>query len=127
MVFVNSNKRSAKVDFPVVYMCYNAKITDILHLRHLNFAQIYKNKKSLLCFRTADFQFSLEFVLNYSALVESQQAAVESQAAESATTSSTTAASSTTATESVASVLLLAALFPQDAKDTAAKATNKKY
>ena len=29
--------------FPVVYMCYNAKITDILHLRHLNFAQIYKN------------------------------------------------------------------------------------
>ena len=76
-------------------------------------------------FRTADFQFSLEFVLNYSALVESQQAAVESQAAESATTSSTTAASSTTATESVASVLLLAALFPQDAKDTAAKATNK--
>jgi hypothetical protein len=39
-----------------------------------------------LCFRTADFQFSLEFVLNYSALVESQQAAVESQAAESTTT-----------------------------------------
>ena len=69
-----------------------------------------------MCFRTADFQFSLEFVLNYSALVESQQAAVESQAAESATTSSTTAASSTTATESVASALLLAALFPQDAK-----------
>ena len=82
-------------------------------------------KKCLLCFRTADFQFSLEFVLNYSALVESQQAAVESQAAESATTSSTTAASSTTATESVASALLLAALFPQDAKETAAKATNK--
>ena len=56
-----------------------------------------RHKKSLLRFRTADFQFSLEFVLNYSALVESQQAAVESQAAESATTSSTTAASTTTA------------------------------
>ena len=38
---------------------------------------------------------------------------------------SATAASSTTATESVASALLLAALFPQDAKETAAKATNK--
>ncbi|EJX05126.1 hypothetical protein EVA_06766 [gut metagenome] len=41
------------------------------------------------------------------------------------TTSSTTTVSSATTVESVASALLLAALFPQDAKDTAANATNK--
>lgn len=64
-------------------------------------------------------------VRNYSATT-----AAESTAAESATTaveSTTGAASSTVSTAAVESTVdsLLAALLPQDAKDTAANATNK--
>lgn len=60
---------------------------------------------------------------NYSALVESQL--IESQTVESTVASSVTIEISSTEVESIVSALLLAALFPQDAKETAANATNK--
>ena len=64
-------------------------------------------------------------VRNYSATTaESAQTAAESQT--TAAESTTGAASSTTATESESDATsLLAALFPQEAKETAANATNK--
>ena len=72
-----------------------------------------------------DFSILSNVVRNYSATT-----AAESTAAESATTaveSTTGAASSTVSTAAVESTVdsLLAALLPQDAKDTAANATNK--
>ena len=81
-------------------------------------------KKSEYAFACARLSILSNVVRNYSATT-----AAESTAAESATTaveSTTGAASSTvsTAAESAASSLL-AALLPQDAKDTAANATNK--
>ena len=42
--------------------------------------EVYKSKKSLLCFRTADFQFSLMFVLNIIQLrLQSQQLCYQQQ------------------------------------------------
>jgi guanyl-specific ribonuclease Sa len=64
-------------------------------------------------------------VRNYSATTAAESTAAESAA--TAVESTTGAASSTVSTAAVESTVdsLLAALLPQDAKDTAANATNK--